>query len=48
MCQNVYTQVLTEARGVGSSGAGVTDGCESHDMGAEYWTWVLFESSKCS
>lgn len=36
----------TEARGIGSTGAGVTGNCESCDMGAGNQTWILSQSGK--
>lgn len=33
--------VLVEAKGIGSLGAGVIDGCERFVMGVGNWTWVL-------
>ena len=45
----IWLQVPEEARCAGiPDGAGITDGCESLDMGAGILTLVLWKSSKHS
>lgn len=36
----------TEARGIGSTGAGATGNCESCDMCAGNQTWILSQSGE--
>ena len=45
VCRHICVLELTEARGIGCSGAGITGSCEQLDVGAGNWTLLLWKGS---